>query len=157
MFNNWASSKNVTKFLTWQPHQTVTQTKAIIQNWVNGYKDENFYQWAIVLKELGEPIGSISVVRMDEETDMCHIGYCIGEKWWGKGIMTEALDKVIDFLFNSVKVARIESTHDLENPSSGRVMEKCNMVCEGIVKQGATSNRGVVDVKVYAILNPNRN
>ncbi|HBR33211.1 MAG TPA: N-acetyltransferase, partial [Firmicutes bacterium] len=94
-------------------------------------------QWAIVFKENGpEPIGSISIVKMDERIGMVHVGYCIGKKWWHKGITTEALAKLVEFFFEEVQVNRIESRHDPRNPNSGKVMEKCGLQFEGTVKQG---------------------
>ena len=61
-----------------------------------------------MLKENGdEPIGGISVVHMNEEVAMAHIGYCLGKKWWRKGIMSEALQAVMDFLFDVVEFNRI--------------------------------------------------
>ena len=64
MFKNWANDEEVTKYLTWSPHGTVDVTKEILKQWVDSYKDEKYYQWAIVLKEIDEPIGSISAVGM---------------------------------------------------------------------------------------------
>ena len=84
MFKNWANDEEVTKYLTWSPHGTVDVTKEILKQWVDSYKDEKYYQWAIVLKEIDEPIGSISAVGMKESINMIHIGYCIGKKYRGR-------------------------------------------------------------------------
>ena len=152
MFNNYANSQNVTKFLTWKPHESEQTTKNVIKSWVKQYKNKNFYQWAIVLKGLNQVIGSISVVKIDEENNSFNIGYCLGEKWWRQGIMTESLNAVIDFLFKKVGVNEITSTHDVANPNSGKVMEKCKMKYICTKKCGATNNTGVVDIKIYNIL-----
>ena len=79
-FNNWESDERVTEFLRWPTYHDVEDTKRIIHEWVQQYADPTYYQWAIVLKSLNEPIGSISVVDQDEKTDKVHIGYCIGSK-----------------------------------------------------------------------------
>lgn len=76
MFDNWASNPNVTKFLTWDPHENVEITKLIINDWLKGYEEDNYYQWAIEVKENGELIGSISVVRINENVNEVEIGYC---------------------------------------------------------------------------------
>ena len=152
MFCNWANSKTVTKFLTWQPHESEQTTKNVIKSWVKEYKNKNFYQWAIVLKGINQVVGSISVVKIDEEKNSVNIGYCLGEKWWRQGIMTESLNAVIDYLFNCVCADEITSTHDVDNPNSGKVMEKCKMKYLYTKKGGATNNNGVVDIKIYNIL-----
>ncbi|WP_049945164.1 GNAT family N-acetyltransferase [Butyrivibrio sp. AC2005] len=92
-FNNWESDERVTEFLRWPTYHDVEDTKRIIHEWVQQYADPTYYQWAIVLKSLNEPIGSISVVDQDEKTDKVHIGYCIGSRWWHMGITSEALIK----------------------------------------------------------------
>lgn len=107
---------------------SVEVAECILSDWIDSYTDNKFYQWAIVLKENSdEPIGTISAVRMNEEIDMVHIGYCIGRKWQHKGITTEAFKGIIPFLIEKVKVKRIESRHDPRNPNSGKVMLKCGL------------------------------
>ena len=152
MFDNWASDPEVTKYLTWPTHSSVDVTKQIAESWVKGYEDEKFYQWMIELKEIGQPIGSISVVNMDERVEKVEIGYCMGRNWWHKGIMTEALRAVMDFLFIDVGVNRIEARHDPRNPHSGGVMRKCGMKYEGTARQADRNNQGICDAAIYAIL-----
>ena len=83
MYKNWASDKEVTKFLMWPAHPNQEVSQSVIEDWGNQYSHENYYQWAIVLKENGdEPIGDIAVVNIKEEISMVHIGYCIGRAWW---------------------------------------------------------------------------
>lgn len=121
-------------------------------SWISGYEDNTFYQWAIVLKEIDEPIGTISVVDMDEKTDMVHIGYCIGSKWWHRGYTSEAFATIISFFFEEVKAKRIESQHDPNNPNSGLVMKKCGMTYEGTLRKADWSNKGIVDACIYGLL-----
>jgi len=151
VFANWANDEMVTKYLTWPPHKSVAVTEKVISEWTESYKNDGFYQWAIVLKKIDEPIGSISVVGKDEKVNSVHIGYCIGRKWWNQGIVTEAFSAVIRFLFEEVKVNRIDARHDTNNPASGRVMEKCGLKYEGTLRQADFNNQGIVDVSVYSI------
>ena len=152
MYRNWASDPEVTKFLSWPTYQSVDTAHEILGIWVPQYQDNTFYQWAVELKELGEVIGSISVVNSDERVDMVEIGFCIGRNWWGQGIMTEAFQKVIDFLFDEVGVQRIEAGHDPNNPASGAVQRKCGLTYEGTLRRSIRSNQGITDKVVYAIL-----
>ena len=154
MFRNWASDPEVTKFLTWPPHESVEATRTLLSEWSKEYEKPDFYQWGIELKSLGEVIGTISVVGMREEIDMVHIGYCIGKAWWHQGMMTETLGAAITFLFNDVKCNRIESRYDTNNPHSGAVMKNCGMQFEGILRAADKNNQGICDVGQYAILRP---
>lgn len=157
MYNNWASDSEVTRFLTWPTHPSVEVSKFVTEDWVNSYSADDYYQWAIVLKENGdEPIGSISAVHMNEDISMVHIGYCIGRAWWHRGITSEAMKAVMDFFFDEVGANRIESRHDPRNLNSGKVMEKCGMKYEGTMRSSDRNNQGICDACYYALLKAER-
>ena len=152
MFRNWASDPEVTKFLTWPAHDSIAVSEMVIGSWLQEYEKENYYQWMIVLRELGEPIGSISVVRQNDHVEEAEIGYCIGTCWWHKGIMTEALSAVIEYLFTEVGMNRVAARHDPNNPNSGGVMRKCGMKYEGTNRACDRNNQGICDAAQHSIL-----
>ncbi|MCH5304702.1 MAG: GNAT family N-acetyltransferase [Ruminococcus sp.] len=152
MYNNWASNPNVTKFLIWEPYKSVEDVEEYIKTVINEYEKLDKYDWVIVEKSSGQAIGNISVVKINEPTSCMKIGYCLGEKFWHNGIMTEAFMRVIKFLFEEVGCNRIEATHDVSNPNSGKVMEKCGLKYEGTLRQSSVNNQGVYDCVVRSIL-----
>lgn len=152
MFCNWASDPEVTRFLTWPTHSSTDISRMVLEDWVHAYENKEYYQWAMELKDLGEPIGSISVVRQNDRIGEAEIGYCMGRAWWHQGIMSEALAAVIDFLFGQVGINRIAARHDPNNPHSGGVMKKCGMKYEGTTRQNDRNNQGICDAAHYAIL-----
>ena len=152
MYHNWAKDPEVTKYLMWQPHESKTASLVYLATVLERYEQSTAYEWAIVLKETGAVVGSIAVVRQDEQVASVHIGYCIGKQWWGKGIVTEAFQRVIVFLFTEVGVNRIDSRHDPRNPGSGKVMQKCGLQYEGTLRQSDWNNQGVCDACWYALL-----
>lgn len=154
MYVNWASDDEVTKYMTWPTHTNVEISQLVVNDWVSSYDKDDFYLWAIVFE--GQVIGSISVVQMDDNVQKAHVGYCIGRNWWRKGIMSEALKAVMDYLFDEVGMNRIEACHDLNNPNSGGVMIKCGMKYEGTLRQSGWNNQGVCDEVFYALLKAER-
>lgn len=151
MFDNWASDAEVTKFMTWPPYQNVEDVAGYLEYVENSYADGELY-WAVELKEIGEPVGAISVVSMKEAVKSVEIGYGIGRKWWHKGITSEAFAAVIKFLFENTEVNRIEAKHDTNNPNSGKVMLKCGLKYEGTLRQSDVNNQGICDAAIYSIL-----
>lgn len=127
MFKNWASDPMVTRYVTWEPHTDVSNTRALCKMWEDESKDPKSFRWAIVLKETGEPVGSIDIVALHEDELKGEIGYCSGQVCWGKGIMTEAFKAVMTYLFGECGFESISGRYDVRNPASGRVMEKCGM------------------------------
>lgn len=152
MYDNWASDPEVTRYLTWPVHSSVEVTRQVLESWIEGYARDNFYQWMIVLKDEGQPIGSISGMDPNDKLSSIEIGYCIGKAWWHRGIMSEALQAVLQYLFESCDFNRITARHDVKNPRSGNVMSRCGMVYEGTAKQSALNNQGICDMAHYAIL-----
>ena len=153
MYENWASDDEVTRFLTWPTHGSQEISKMVLEDWISHYGEATFYQLAIVVKgEKDDPIGSISVVEMDDMVGKVQIGYCIGKNWWRQGITSEALQGVMDFLFDQVVAQRVEAKHDANNPNSGMVMKKCGMKYEGTIRRSERNNQGICDSCWYGIL-----
>jgi aspartyl-tRNA(Asn)/glutamyl-tRNA(Gln) amidotransferase subunit C len=153
MYRNWASDDEVTKYLTWPTHESEATTKAVLKDWIENYeKSDSYYTWCIESKEIGEAIGSISVVSSNPKVGAVEIGYCISEAYWHQGITSEAFAAVIKFLHEEVGVRRIESRHDPKNPYSGKVMEKCGLKYEGTRKQADWNNSGICDAAMYGIV-----
>ena len=152
MFKNWANDREVTKYLCWKPHENVEETRELLESWIPKYLQKDYYEWAIILKEINEPIGSIAVVKREDDIKMVHIGYRIGKKWWNQGITSEALKALIKFFFEEVGINRIESRHDPNNPSSGKVMLKCGLKYEGLKRQADINNQGLIDSVEYGMI-----
>ena len=79
MFRNWANDPQVTKYLSWEPHKDVEETKQILEGWIKSYESKDFYTWAIARKEdEGNVIGSISVPQLNQKAGRVTVGYCLG-------------------------------------------------------------------------------
>ena len=153
MFDNWASDPEVTKYLTWPAHESIAITEMVLRDWVSGYERADQYKWAIVPKDgNGEPIGSIDTVRLEDHICAAEIGYCMGKAWWGRGLMTEALKAVVDYLLGEVGMNRVSARHDPGNVGSGKVMQKAGMTYEGTLRQCDRNNLGICDAACYSIL-----
>lgn len=151
MFNNWCHDAEVTKYLTWTPHDNIEETKLLSKLWHDQAMNHEIYQWAIQLKSNDQVIGSITVVNDNDETKMAEIGYAISKTYWHQGITSEAAKAIIDYLFEC-GYERIQAKHDINNPNSGKVMEKVGMQKEGILRKAAKNNQGIVDIAIYSIL-----
>ena len=123
MFDNWASDSEVTKYLTWNHHTDIYQTKEILNIWIKQYEKIERINLAITLKETNELIGGIDVVGYLEGIPV--IGYVISKKHWNNGYTTEACKKLIEYLFSiGHKKIRIDAV--VENIASNKVIQKCD-------------------------------
>ena len=122
MFNNWASDPEVTKFVTWLPHQNKEVTKYLVNEWIKQEEDPKTIRYMITTKDKDEPIGMIDVVGYIDGAP--EIGYSLSRKYWNKGYMTEACKAFIDYLFD-IGYSKIVIEADVRNLGSNRVIEKC--------------------------------
>ena len=104
------------------------------------------------LKNSHELIGNISAVKIIDEIDSIELGWVIGRKWWGNGYTAEAAKRLLEFLFAEVGANRICAGYDINNPNSGRVMQKIGMKYEGTLRQSSKNNQGIVDMAYYSVL-----
>ena len=126
MYNNWANDEDVTKYLTWNPHKDIEESREIISSWVRNYNKEDFYQWAICKLD-DESIGSITLMDVDVSNKSAFVGYCIGKKYWNQGYTSEALKLILKYAFEEVRFRTIYAKHDAKNINSGRVMKSTGM------------------------------
>ena len=126
------SDDNVTKYVVWNVHKDIDDTRNIINKWISNYENDYTYYWAIEL-ENDQVIGSISCVHVDIKNATCELGYAISSSYWNKGYTTEALKAVIAYL-QKEGFKTIYAKHLSLNPASGKVMLKCGMQYEGTLR-----------------------
>lgn len=136
------------------PHPyTVECGKKWIQNHDKNFSDNRYYDFAITDKTTGELYGCMGMA-VDTNSNMGELGYWVGPAYWNKGIATEAARAMIEYGFKIKKFHKINATHYLYNPASGRVMEKAGMEKEGVRKSHVWKIDRFVDVAIYGIVNP---
>lgn len=131
---------------------TLEQEKQSLERAVKNYENLDYYNWAITTKEDGTIVGLIHL-RVIEKNDSVEFSYAVDKSFTGKGYMTEALKLVLDFALNEMKVNRIQGACVTENIASRRVMEKCNMTCEGRLRKYIHLCDGYHDAFMYSLVN----
>ena len=88
---------------------------------------------------------------MHEKDLSCEIGYVLGKKYWGHGMMTEALKAVLDFCFTQADFQEVKARYASLNPASGRVMEKAGMSYLKTISNGVERKDYLADLIYYQI------
>ena len=143
--------RNQPEFLFYANKQKVTleEQKKSLENIDEKYKNKSYYNWLITLKDGSKIIGAINLKVTDEE-DKVVFSYAIDNRFTGKGYMTEALNVVQDFCFNTLQLTRFEGGCAVENIASKRVMEKCGLKFESVLKNHLNLSDGPHDMLVFA-------
>jgi [ribosomal protein S5]-alanine N-acetyltransferase len=110
--------------------------------------------YAIVETSNGKLAGVVSLMQIHREHRRAELGYWIAVDRWNKGFATEASASILDFGFQSLGLHRIESTHFVRNPASGKVMQKLGMTQEGIARDSVVKWDHFESLVRYAILEP---
>ena len=132
----YAKNPNVGPNAGWKPHESVEESKAILESWIHSDEEEDI--WAIVPKEMGRACGSIGLHqdgRRPGVPNCRELGYVLGQEQWGKGYMTEAAKAVLRYGFQELGLGLISVRHSSYNQRSRRVIEKCGFHYEGTMRQ----------------------
>ncbi len=149
----YASDPEVSRYVLWEPHRSISDSRAYIRYIRHLYRRGMPSSWAVVLRSSSEVIGSIGFMGYSYVHHTAEIGYSFSRNYWNLGYATQAAGAVIQTAFRSLPdLNRIEAQHDIRNPASGRVMLKCGMKQEGIIRSRIYNKSEFVDVALYAIL-----
>lgn len=109
--------------------------------------------WAVTLKENPKLLGIMGFYRLQPENYRAEIGYMILPEFNGKGIVSEAIPRILEYGFTTMKLHSVEAVIDPDNIASERVLQKCNFVKEAHFKENEYFDGKFWDSVVYSILN----
>lgn len=144
----YASDEETTKFV-FEQHRNLMETKISIANY---FMKEPLGKYAIEYKENHQMIGTVDL-RVNTNAGLGELGYTLSKNYWGKGLMPEACEVLLQLGFEKLRLVRIEAIHDLRNHKSGRVMEKIGMTKESTLYDAKKLRGEVVDLVKYSLSN----
>jgi ribosomal-protein-alanine N-acetyltransferase len=149
---DYASEPEVSRYMSWEPHQSLEDSRAYLATVFERYQQHTPGPWGIVHKGHARLIGSCGYYDWERNHSRAEIGYVLSRSYWGQGYMAEAVRALIAFGFREMALNRIQAICNVPNIGSARVMEKAGMQFEGVLRQSFFEKGEYVDVKVYAIL-----
>ena len=148
----YAKSPDVTRYLLWSPHSDVGYTRSYLEYLGTRYRLGECYDFAVIHKADDRMIGTCGFVRFDCPHNSAEIGYVLNPAYRGKGLMPEAVRRVLRFGFCVLGLHRIEARYMTGNAPSLRVMEKVGMSFEGVKRQSMLVKGAYRDIGTCAIL-----
>lgn len=142
----------VSRHVLWDTYTSPSQARMHIRHVRSQYRQGFPGTFAVELKETGKVIGTIGFMWINPEHRSCEVGYSLNRRYWNRGYTTEALKRLLEYAFHDLHLNRAEAQFEVDNPASGRVMEKAGMHYEGTLRQRLKNKGRFVDVKLYAIL-----
>ncbi|WP_166925242.1 GNAT family N-acetyltransferase [Flavobacterium poyangense] len=108
--------------------------------------------WGITLKDSPKLLGIIGYYRLQPENHRAEIGYMLAPEFHGKGIIPEAVNRLIRFGFDDLKLHSIEAVIDPKNLASEKVLQKCGFVKEAHLKEAEFYDGRFLDIIIYSLL-----
>ncbi|NLU90930.1 GNAT family N-acetyltransferase [Chitinophaga sp. Ak27] len=145
------TDKQVTQYYHVIPLQEVADVRKIVDMLKQRFRDKQAIRWGIALDNQQELIGTIGFNSWVPGHKAVLI-YALVQEYWGKGIMTEAINAVVQYGFNTLQLKRIEAEVLRGNTGSERVLQKTGFQHEGLLRQGMMWNGAAYDINMYARL-----
>jgi [ribosomal protein S5]-alanine N-acetyltransferase len=145
------SNPEVIKHDSFELFTNIKQAEDLIKCFSDEYKQRSSIFWGICLKNESEIIGFCKC-EIEIPEVRAEFGYDLRHEYWNMGIMTEALDSIIEFTFNTIDVNRIEALVSTKNNGSIRVLEKLGFIKEGILRERSCFRGSYHDMAMLSIL-----
>jgi ribosomal-protein-alanine N-acetyltransferase len=148
------SNDNVFEYCGIIPKHNIETVRTMISHFERDYLKKSRVKWGIYYKKESETLlGIIEAMDFNYKINMVTIGYFLAEAYWGKGIASESLRALINFLFEEVNLNRIQAEIMPPNEISRKVLLKNGFIKEGLIRQANLwSGKGLVDLELYSIL-----
>jgi ribosomal-protein-alanine N-acetyltransferase len=148
----YASDDDVTRFLRWGPHKTLEETESYICEVLGEYKAGKDGPWGVEYRQTGRVIGSIHLMAISAQHRKAEIGFALSRSYWRRGLMSEALARVLDYAFGSIGLNRIGAFCLVDNRAGMRFLEKVGMKQEGVLREYVYQKGAFRDFGVYSVL-----
>lgn len=131
---DYAKDPEVGPVAGWPAHKTIEDSLRTIKNVFNGKE-----AYALALKESNEAIGAIELklrgnTKLTDKDDECELGYWLGKKFWGRGLMPEAAREILRHAFCDLGMTKVWCGYYTGNEKSKRVQEKCDFIPQKVIR-----------------------
>jgi ribosomal-protein-alanine N-acetyltransferase len=149
---DYSHRPETSRYLLWSPHANLRYTKKYLSCVQTAYRNEEFYDFALVDKESGRMIGTCGFTSFDLRNNSAEIGYVLHPDFWGKGLAKEAVLRLMTFGFAELRLHRLSAKIMTENEASKKVALKCGMRHEATFVEGMLIKGRYETIDEYAIL-----
>ena len=154
-FYFFRSNPDVLRYIDREPMTHPSEATAFMERIINQVKNNETIIWVIELKsQPGKMAGTITYWRLEKEHLRAELGYMLHPDHWNKGLVSEAMQAVINYGFTVMNLHSIEANINPANGSSRKVLQKAGFVKEAYFKENYYFRGDFIDSEIYSLLNP---
>ena len=154
---NLRSHNSVSKYMDTVIPTRVEDTEKRIEGYLNSFNERKGVTWVIIEKESNNQIGDFGIWRIDRQNSRGEIGYILHPDFWGKGYMTETLNTLIHFGFNTINLHSYEANVNIENDNSKALLLKFGFKLEAHFRENFYYDGQFLDSEIYCLIKSDLN
>lgn len=136
------------------PHASVDAVAAHIGMILEGQEARNVLSWALVHKDEGFAVGTASLHGISWSNRRAYVGFTLAARLWRRGLSTEALERVIDFSFSTLRLRKLCAQNTTSNEACHAFLLKLGFEQEGLLRQHAVWDERSHDLRQYGLVAP---
>ena len=145
LYRYLGSDPEQARYSGWNPYATLEMAQETVRSFIDRYDDEHFYSWVMDIDDV--VVGTIGAY--DYRDDQIETGFSVVRGWQGRGLATEALEKVLEYLTDNEGISCVTAWCAAENTGSRRVLEKAGMQLVRTEKDGLLVGEKAFDKLIY--------
>lgn len=149
---SYFSTDEVTKYYDLEPFTDLAQAESLVFSWQERYNNQQGIRWAISFQEDDRIIGTCGFHNWSKKHRKAEVGYELSSKYWGQGMMTEALNRIILYGTEEMGLNRIGAVIFPDNAASRRLLENTGFSEEGTLKGYYYKNNRFIDAVIFSKL-----
>lgn len=146
------TNDDVMTYMDSPAHKSILDSEEFIKHGLDTYAKQQGLFWAIIDKSSNQVIGDFSFWRIDHKNHRGEIGYSLKPKFWGKGLMSETMDVLLDFGFNQLNLHSFEANINPKNQASRQLLVKAGFVKEAYFKENYFFEGQYLDSEIYSLI-----
>ena len=146
------SDPQVTRYWSSPPLRDMSAAGGLLQDIRDHFERKTLFQWGVARQVDDVVIGTCTLCRLEAEHGRAEVGFALGRRHWGRGMMTEALGALVRFAFEQLGLHRLEADTDPRNTPSVRCLERQGFRLEGHLRQRYRLGGELQDALVFGLL-----
>jgi RimJ/RimL family protein N-acetyltransferase len=146
------SDPKVMRYWSTPPLESIDEVRALMKEIETGNEEGSMMKWGVALKSTDSVIGTVTLFNLDIKQGRAEIGYAQAQAYWGHGYIHEALQALLTYAFEEMKLRRIEADVDPRNSASIKTLERLGFVREGFLRERWHVSGELQDALFYGLL-----